>query len=518
MASDGTVSIDVKYNTKKAETNLNNLDTKAKDMGKSMSKKVSGPAAAGLGAITAGVVTTTAKYDELAKTTKAWNVSSAGSLNSMRHVTDLFGISNEELDGTLKGITKSVAMYGDSYDELGIQTKDANGNLLSSDEIMFNMIDKLGSMDEATRNEFLAMNGLGRQVGTFNKVMVDANGFTETYNDHLSETGESTNELAEKSEILQDKITVLMDNVKNFVAELLIWMFEHKNLVIVLGGFLIILALLGPALYLVGTAITVVKGVMTLLKKETWKTVFALIAKGFAWLWANLVMILVIIVIGLLIIALIWIWQNIEIVIEWIKKFIQWFKDLWQAIKDFAISVYNIIAEWFTKVIDFWKGIWDRFKSIVKSVVDAVINIIKGFINGIISTLNFGISAIERFLNSFVNMGNFIADILGKIPGIKKIVGDFQFNAISLPRIPSLDVGTDMVMSDGLAMIHKGEAVVPANVVGGGFSGAGGSTMGDVNVKVEVGSVDSQSRVDDIMDGINKVLGKTMGVNYYGNN
>lgn len=40
--------------------------------------------------------------------------------------------------------------------------------------------------------------------------------------------------------------------------------------------------------------------------------------------------------------------------------------------------------------------------------------------------------------------------------------------------VPSLAIGTDYVHSDGLAQLHKGEAIVPAKVVGGGFSGSGG--------------------------------------------
>jgi hypothetical protein len=43
-------------------------------------------------------------------------------------------------------------------------------------------------------------------------------------------------------------------------------------------------------------------------------------------------------------------------------------------------------------------------------------------------------------------------------------------------KLPSLAIGTDYVKQDGLAMLHKGEAVVPADVAGGGFSRAGGST------------------------------------------
>jgi hypothetical protein len=35
-----------------------------------------------------------------------------------------------------------------------------------------------------------------------------------------------------------------------------------------------------------------------------------------------------------------------------------------------------------------------------------------------------------------------------------------------------------MVKSDGLAMIHRGEAIIPANVVKGGYSGGGQELYG----------------------------------------
>jgi hypothetical protein len=45
-----------------------------------------------------------------------------------------------------------------------------------------------------------------------------------------------------------------------------------------------------------------------------------------------------------------------------------------------------------------------------------------------------------------------------------------QRDAIMASVAPSLAIGTNMVQSDGLAMLHKGEAVVPAKVVEGGFN------------------------------------------------
>ena len=58
------------------------------------------------------------------------------------------------------------------------------------------------------------------------------------------------------------------------------------------------------------------------------------------------------------------------------------------------------------------------------------------------------------------------------IPFIKGL-GLLNIAAIASAPLPSLAIGTNYVKSDGLANIHKGEAIVPAKVVGGGFSGGG---------------------------------------------
>lgn len=44
--------------------------------------------------------------------------------------------------------------------------------------------------------------------------------------------------------------------------------------------------------------------------------------------------------------------------------------------------------------------------------------------------------------------------------------------------IPSLDIGTNLVTKDGLAMIHKGEEIRPAKVVGGGYKDQRNNTQG----------------------------------------
>lgn len=74
-------------------------------------------------------------------------------------------------------------------------------------------------------------------------------------------------------------------------------------------------------------------------------------------------------------------------------------------------------------------------------------------------------------LKAFVEGGPILAAITGALVAA-------QIAAIAAQPLPSLNVGTDLVKKDGLAMIHKGEAIVPANVVKGGFTGGGGQLTG----------------------------------------
>lgn len=51
-----------------------------------------------------------------------------------------------------------------------------------------------------------------------------------------------------------------------------------------------------------------------------------------------------------------------------------------------------------------------------------------------------------------------------------------SLTTMALNRIPYLSIGTDLVRSEGLAYLHAGERVVPADVVGGGYSSDSGET------------------------------------------
>src|SRR5699024_1730873 len=85
-------------------------------------------------------------------------------------------------------------------------------------------------------------------------------------------------------------------------------------------------------------------------------------------------------------------------------------------------------------------SVWDSMVGIVKAPINLIINAINAMINGL----------------------NKIKIKSPKIPSwVPKFGGKGFEIGFNIPNVPSLDVGTNLVKEDGLAMIHEGEAVVP---------------------------------------------------------
>ncbi len=120
------------------------------------------------------------------------------------------------------------------------------------------------------------------------------------------------------------------------------------------------------------------------------------------------------------------------------------------------------------------------------------------------SSLNFAISLMNKAVNSF----NKVIETANKVPGV---------DIPTIPNVPSLNVGTPLVKQDGLAMIHKGEAVVPASVnpanTGrtaqiGQSMGGGGTVNLNFNVTGMTSKRQTRQMIDNIKDELLLVLGK----------
>jgi len=145
---------------------------------------------------------------------------------------------------------------------------------------------------------------------------------------------------------------------------------------------------------------------------------------------------------------------------------------VWNGIKAFFDGIWNGIQKGVGKFKEAFLKTWDGIKAGIKSVINPII----GFINGLISGLESMINGLASAINSIpkFHVPDWVPGIGGKDFGLPTI------GMISLPRIPSLDVGTNYVKRGGLAYLHEGEAVVPKKY----NPAAGGKQEQNININI----------------------------------
>lgn len=142
-------------------------------------------------------------------------------------------------------------------------------------------------------------------------------------------------------------------------------------------------------------------------------------------------------------------------------------QSIWNRIKDFFSETWDTITNRLESFKDGFINVWESIKDGVRKAISPIID----FINSIIEAIEGMVNAVARGVNSLPSFD--IPDFVPAWAGGGSTFGMPEIPNISIPRVPSLDIGTDRVFSDGLAMLHAGEKVVPADVAGGGYSGDG---------------------------------------------
>ena len=148
-----------------------------------------------------------------------------------------------------------------------------------------------------------------------------------------------------------------------------------------------------------------------------------------------------------------------------IKPVATFFGNMWDNFKNGASKAWNGIKSVFSTVASFFKNIftnaWNGVKAVFSTggkifngIKEGIVSAFKNIVNGIIKGINKVVAIPFKELNKVLDKIRNVS-ILGKKP-FKGMIG-----TISVPKIPTLNVGTNYVPEDTLAMIHKGEAVIP---------------------------------------------------------
>ena len=147
-------------------------------------------------------------------------------------------------------------------------------------------------------------------------------------------------------------------------------------------------------------------------------------------------------------------WNNIKTAFAPVKTF---FSDLWKGIKNAFSNVTDWFKNTFSKAWTAVKNVFSTGGKIFDGIKDGIASTFKTVVNGLIGGINKVISVPFNAINSVLNKVRSVS-----VAGIEPFKGLIKHNALSIPKIPTLAVGTNKVSRDGLAYLHKNEAVVPA--------------------------------------------------------
>ena len=157
-------------------------------------------------------------------------------------------------------------------------------------------------------------------------------------------------------------------------------------------------------------------------------------------------------------------------------------KGIWDNAKNYFTNIWNNIKSVFSAVGTFFKNTfknaWDGVKAVftgvkeffdtyvlqpIKNILNGIIGVFEGMVNGIVNGLNVFIRAINK-------IGFDVPDWVPKIGGKRWGFDIKELNTVSIPRLAT---GTNYVPEDTYAMIHEGEAVIPKEFNKDEFFGRG---------------------------------------------
>ncbi|MBE5843141.1 MAG: phage tail tape measure protein [Butyrivibrio sp.] len=332
----------------------------------------------------------------------------------------------------MNNLSGEVKICGSSIGEVTVATTNADGSMRDLSDILADCRTAFAGLTESEKAQaaeslvgknamsgFLALMNAGEaDIEKLSSAIDNCDGsaasMAETMNDNLAGQLQILKSQLEElaisfGELLMPAIRTIVGWIQKFV-DWLNSMDEGTRKVIV--TIALVAAAIGPILIIVGKVISAVGTIMTLVPKlagviNAAKGVFA----AFNAVCAANPYVLIIAAIVALVAAFIYLWNNCE-------EFRQFWIDLWESIKEIAISVWEALKAFFqaaweaikttattvwNAIKDFFSGLWEGIKNIFTTVVNAISTFLTTAWNTIKNTVTTVWNAIKTFFTTIWN-------------------------------------------------------------------------------------------------------------------
>lgn len=414
--------------------------TKVEELGKKF---------AGLSTACAGILTAFGKlsYDVVKSADDINTLSrqtglSTDTLQAFGQMANLIDVDLNTLSKTAVYVTKNLDNKTaiETYKQLGVAIKDANGNYRDTESILFDSLKALQQVEDETTRNMLASDLFGKSYSALGSIINNASVDLEEITRLVEENGKilSTDELnalndvndsidemkmkfsalgtslvAEFKEPLKsliESISILADKFIAFVNTLST---EQKTTLL---QVVTLLATLSPILIIIGKTITAVSKVISVVSKII-QFLLPLLKGLWALIEAN-PLIAIITAIVLLIMYLVNLYQNNEQFRESINQLGAYIKDIFIAVMNKLREIIEKVVNWIKQMIQKIKDLWEQFTH-------------TEFAETFIAIFNRIFDAVSKVVGALQNVWNWLGKVISKVgdffsSGIEKVAGWFS--------------------------------------------------------------------------------------------
>lgn len=426
------------------------------------------------------------------------------------------GINGSDAGTSLKTMLQRLAAPTDTaaakIKDLGINTRDSQGNLLGASDMAEELQNKLGGLSPAARDAALQtifgsdamraatvmMNSGSEGLATYIKATNDQEAAQRLANSQMGEGKKAIEEMKGSLETaaitIGSKLAPVITKVAEFITQLVNKFSELpsgvQNAILIIGG---LIAVAGPLLMIIGQilmAISAITGAMSMLAVPV-GAVIGVIAGVIAAITV--------------IIAVMQNWGAIT----------EWFGNMWQIVKDKCIEIWDSICSFFTTTIPaawdalvakfqqipaWWSNLWSQVKTSAQNIWNAlksiVTSIITGFVNG-------AKALFDGFKNSVQTIWNTIKSVSSSVwnsikSSVISIVNNLKTSAIN--AFQNLVSGIKSKLSSVTSTVKNG------------FQGAISFLKSLPSQAVKWGKDFMQGMVNGIKSMINRIVSTVKGV------